>query len=807
MSRLLLSLIFILFYIPSLVAQPYTVSGKVSDSASGEVLPFVNIVINQGKSGGMTDIDGRFKLSSAEAIRTLSLSYVGYEPLSVEVKSNWLNLKLVKREIELPEVTIVAGENPAHRIIRQVVKHRKDNDPFYIPAYAFTSYDKMAFTLVADSLTRTDSLEESTVKLMNVIDNQHLFLMESVAIHHYRYPGHPHDSIIATRISGFKDPLFAFLISQLQSTSFYDETIDIAGNQYVNPVSRGTEKYYFFALRDTLSGEQAGDSTFVISYKPRPGKNFDGLRGLLYISNQGWAISNVIAEPARQDETLLVNIQQMYQRLENGQWFPVQLNTEITINNIDLGKARLVGMGKSYRQNIRLNEDTKRNWPSDVVTRVLPDAAYRTEEYWNQYRTDSLSRKDLNTYRIIDSLGQAHHFDRMGRGMSALSSGRLPIGMIELDLNRLFRYNKYEGIYLGIGMHTSDRFSQVFKTGGYLGYGFRDEKLKWGADMGVRLRKLAHSRIGLSYSDDLAETAQTEFLGDAKSALNSWEFRNFYIEMMDRVQSTRFTWSFIPIPHVDFHLGIEQAVKKALYPYGFQHTSTQNLVVLSQKHTFGKLVAGLRFAPGEKFISDQYDRIQARKPNPESWLQYTFSRKDFLNGDFTYHRMDFKTKYSINYRFFGKTTLWLRASWMDKAAPQSEMINGYGSAGSGFSLYAPGSFTTMMAGEFLNDRFVGIFITHSFGKILYQNPNFQPEPSVVFNFGIGGLERPDLHYLSLFKTMEKGYTEAGLLIDNILSSPLSGIGCGVFYKAGAYSNATISKNFMFRLTLNYKISN
>lgn len=807
MARFLLLFTLLIFYISSALAQPFSVSGKVSDSASGEVLPFVNIIINQGKSGGMTDIDGRFNLSSTEVIRTLSLSYVGYDPLVVEVKGGWLTVKLVKREIELPEVTIIAGENPAHRIIRQVVLHRKDNDPFYIPAYAFTSYDKMAFTLVADSLTRQDSLEENTAKLLNVIDNQHLFLMESVATHHYRYPGHPHDSIIATRVSGFKDPLFVFLISQLQSTSFYDETINIAGNQYVNPVSRGAEKYYFFALRDTLFGEQTDDTTFVISYKPRPNKNFDGLRGLLYISNQGWAISNVIAEPARQDEKLLVNIQQMYQRLENGQWFPVQLNTEITMNSLDLGKARLVGMGKSYRQNIRLNADAKRNWPTDIVTQVLPDAAYRSEEYWNQYRTDSLSRKDLNTYRIIDSLGQAHHFDRMGRGLSALSSGRLPMGMLELDLNRLLRYNKHEGVYLGLGMHTSDRFSQVLKTGGYLGYGFRDEKLKWGADVAVRLRKLAQSRFSFSYSDDLAETAQTEFLGDEKSALNAWEFRNFYIELMDRVQSTRFAWSFIPIPHIDFHLGIEQSVKEALYPYGFQQKSAEYMVVLSRKHTFGKFMAGLRFAPGEKFIRDQYDRIQARKPNPESWLQYTFSGKDFLNGDFTYHRLDFKTKYSVNYRFLGKTTLWLRASWMDKAVPQSEMINGYGSAGNGFSLYAPGSFSTMMPGEFLNDRFVGIFFTHSFGKIFYQNPNFQPEPSVVFNFGIGGLKQPDLHYLSAFKTMERGYTEAGLLVDNILSSSVSGIGCGILYRAGAYSNSTISKNFMFRLTLNYKINN
>lgn len=807
MPRFLLLFLSVIFCLPSLMAQHFTVSGKVSDSATGEVLPFVNIIINHGKSGGMTDIDGRFRLNSTEAVHTLSFSYVGYERQEAEVNTAWLNVKLKKQQIELPEVTILAGENPALRIIRQVVWHRKENDPFYIPAYAYTSYDKMVFTLATDSLTKQDSLEENTAKILNTIENQHLFLMESVANHHYRYPGYHHDSIIATRISGFKDPLFVFLISQLQSTSFYEETINIAQNKYINPASRGAEKYYFHALQDTLTGELPGDTTFVISFRPRPNKNFDGLRGMLYISNQGWAIRNVIAEPAHQDEKLLINIQQMYECLENGQWFPVQLNTEITINNIELGKTRLVGKGKSYRENIRLNEDTRRKWPADMVTSVLPEAANRDEAYWSKYRSDSLTLKDINTYRIIDSLGRVHHFDRMGHAFAALSSGKLPVGKLELDLNRLFRYNKYEGWYLGVGLHTGDNFSQVIKTGGYLGYGIRDESLKWGADISISLRQLMHSRLGLSCSDDLAETAGTVFLGDEKSVLNAWEFRNFYIEKMNRVKSTRLFWSFNPFPYVDLHLGVEQSYVQALYPYGFEQISTENLVVLSDKHTFGKLKAGIRLATGQKFIRNQFERIQARKPNPETWLQYTYSGKNFLNGDFTYHRLDIKTKYTIDYRFLGKTTLWVRASWMDKPAPQSEMINGYGSAGRGFSLFAPGSFSTMYPDEFLNDRFLGIFINHSFGKFFRTNPNFQPEPVLVFNFGIGGLKQPEVHYLASFKTMEKGYTETGLLINNLLNSPVSGIGCGVFYRSGAYSSHDISKNFMFRLTLNYYLNN
>ena len=68
-------------------AQPLTISGRVMDAETGESLAFVNIVINESRQGGATDIDGRFRFDAYQHVDYLKLTYVGYEPVLFHVKN------------------------------------------------------------------------------------------------------------------------------------------------------------------------------------------------------------------------------------------------------------------------------------------------------------------------------------------------------------------------------------------------------------------------------------------------------------------------------------------------------------------------------------------------------------------------------------------------------------------------------------------------------------------------------------------------------------------------------------------------
>ena len=62
-------------------------------------------------------------------------------------EANNLVIHLRRSATELREIVILAGENPAHRIIQKVIENRDKNDPEQLKSFSYTSYDKMIFTI------------------------------------------------------------------------------------------------------------------------------------------------------------------------------------------------------------------------------------------------------------------------------------------------------------------------------------------------------------------------------------------------------------------------------------------------------------------------------------------------------------------------------------------------------------------------------------------------------------------------------------------------------------------------------------
>ncbi len=104
--------------------------------------------------------------------------------------------------------------------------------------------------------------------------------------------------------------------------------------------------------------------------------------------------------------------------------------------------------------------------------------------------------------------------------------------------------------------------------------------------------------------------------------------------------------------------------------------------------------------------------------------------------------------------------------------------------------------------EFLSNRYAFLFYAHNFGKLLWRPKKFSPEFVVATNIGFGDLDHSEYHKGVSFKTMEKGYFESGLLINNLLNmSGIYTIGLGAFYRYGAYNLPDMADNFAYKVTL------
>ncbi|MCD4679397.1 MAG: DUF5686 and carboxypeptidase regulatory-like domain-containing protein [Bacteroidales bacterium] len=780
-------------------AQNYSVSGKVIDSESKEPLAFVNIVVNNGKYGGATDIDGKFLLYSPKQITSLKFSYVGYEALNIPITTSDQSLLIRLKSIsyDLSEVVIIPGENPADRIIKKTIENRDLNDPEKINSFSYTSYDKMIFTADMDSMESLNLFIDSfDIKLKSFVDEQHLFLMETVAKRKFLAPDKSYQKVIASRVSGFKDPLFVFLISQMQSFSFYKPMITIFDKNYINPIGKGSLNKYFFLLEDTTYYNK--DTVFIISFRPGKNKNFDGLKGLLYINTHGFAIQNVIAEPTVDESDIGIKIQQMYELIDGEKWFPVQLNTDLTFNNNTANSYKFIGQGKSYLRDIVLNEEFVKREFNNIEIDVDPDAVFRNEDYWNKYRTDSLDQMEIKTYHVIDSIGKKYKFDKLAKSFDALLTGKIPWGVIDLDIDKFLRYNDHEGIYLGFGLHTNDRISQFFKIGGYWGYGFCDKTAKYGGDLQLLLYKNSDVNLKFSYINDVSESGSVSYFDRSENLLSNESLRDFLIQRMDRTMIKKVDVGFRAFNYLKINIGFSQSRKNPTYDYYFGNTD-DNVTIGVNEFNFTELNLGFRYAYNEKFIRNTRKKISLGTHYPVIHFQYSRGFDNILDGEYSYDRFDVRITKSVYIKYIGRSSFLLNSGYINGNIPATDLYNGHGSYRN-FTILAPFSFATMRMNEFLVSKYVSLYYQHNFGNLLFKTRIFNPEIAIAANAGFGWLDHPQSHYEIDVQSFERGYYEAGLLLNKIIDFGFYNYGVGVFYRLGTYSFEETNRNIAWKIS-------
>ncbi len=791
------------------MAQNGQLTGKISDEESGEPLAFVGLVVNEGKFGGYSDIDGKFYLRSSEPIRTITASYVGYETREIQVGQGTRNLvfSMKRTSIELNEVIILPKENPAHRIILNATGNRVINDPFKLSSFSYTAYEKLVFTSDLDSISHIDTLtaDSGLIKARKFFDNQYFALIENVVQRSFQYPQKSLQKVIATKISGLKDPIFVFLLSQLQPVSFYDDVISIMDQSLINPISKGSTSRYFFQIRDTITFPDSRDTTYVIFFRPFKGTNFEGLTGLLYINSGTWAIQNVIAHPSRDEGALGIRIQQMYEKVDGIHWFPVQLNTDLTFRNVEITTKgdstkgyHVVGKGRSYLKDIEINGVTNKRDFSQVEIFVDPDASRREKEFWDQFRVDSLTTKEQKTYDYMDSLGRAENFDRKTRNIETMLTGKLPVGFLDLEMNKLFRYNEYEGSYFGLGLVTNRKISDKFRLGGYWGYGLNDKVQKYGGTFSCFPVPGQELEFRLMYKYDIRESGGVTFFDD-NSVILYERFRNFLIQKMDYDETRQASITFRTLKYVKIFTALNLRKCYTGYPYYFSEREG----VSNDFHStfrFTEALVGIRFAYKEKFLKNARTQISMGTNYPLVWFQYGRGLRDVFNGEYAYDHLDVKVTKSFFIKYLGKSSFCMNLGMVIGKVPYTTLYNGNGSYRQ-FTIYTPNSFSTMRMNEFLSDQYAALYITHNFGKLLVRYENFKPEIAVATNIAFGSLKEKNVHHLVDYKTLDKGYFESGVLFNNLLSLGLSSFGIGGYYRYGSYALPRWQDNVSMKFSL------
>ena len=803
-------------------AQNWEIRGKINDSQTGKPLPFVNIVLDNSRNGTATDIDGNFSLSIPPGEHTLNLSYIGYEKKSVSIHPShpFIIVMLLETSAELQEVSITPGENPAHRIIKKAVENKDKNNPQNLPSFSYRTYSKFIATINPDSIdTHIDTsvvntldssyttYDSSSFKLAKAMEKQYLFMMETVTERQYLPPSRDNETVLATRVSGFKNPLFSLLITQLQSFSFYGDYISIAGEDFLNPITPGSTKRYFFIIEDTTYNSPE-DTVYIISFRPRPNYGFKPMKGVVYINTSDWAIQSVLAEPV-ENQGARISIEQRYREYAPHIWFPDQLSANIRFSSIQLNGVQPIALMRTYLKDVKIGEDLKKKNISRAEVTIDELAVSNADKILAEYRVDTISKKEQNTYHVLDSIGKASNLDRKLLILTTLLQGKIPVKFLDIDIGRVVGYNNYEGFRLGLGAHTNARFSRWFKVGGYFGYGFKDQVWKYGWDSEITLNKYSNLKLLGGYQYDIFESGGIHFIQEPDTRLLSNDYRNLFITQFDETSRYFAGLTYDPTPNSHLKIITQRENRFTIgdYLYDKNRNGDQNL---ENGFNYFEIIGGLRWAPQEKFVEGpDFGKLTFQTGYPLIYLQYTRGLSGVWNSEFDYDKIDLRLEHRIKTIAFGVSTIQLQGGTVLQDVPYSKLYVGTANTVSSddfwkkLNLADRNSFETMRFNEFLSDTYVQVLLRQDFKTLLFRREKFAPDIELVARGLWGSLRSPGLHYNLPAQAPEKGYYEAGLELNKLYSSTLLNVGLGFYYRMGAYSLPTFGENFALKITSKY----
>lgn len=397
----------------------------------------------------------------------------------------------------------------------------------------------------------------------------------------------------------------------------------------------------------------------------------------------------------------------------------------------------------------------------------------------------------------MDSVGKKHNFDYKLKLFSKLANGKIPVSYVDIDFIKIYGYNKFEGSRLSIGLNTNEKLSQYFSLGGFIGYGFKDEKYKYGGQLVFDLYKNNEVQLKISYQDNLKE-AGFDLIEDYSKLSFSDYLRSYIGYRFENCIEKKAEFSFRTLRF--FKVSTSLSLKKfsPTYSYLYKGSTLSN-------YQADEMQINIKYAHGLEIATWGNQRIVNYEGNPIINITYKRGLNWFDKQSFQYNRIETTIDFTAYNGRIGQSIFRLASGFIDQSLPYGLLFTGEGSKNTDMPLLINKSFQTMSPYEFLSDKYVNLFYSHNFGSLLFSTKKFKPQLVVVQNSGWGALNNAEYHGID-FKKKNKIYLESGLIINNILrlnyvNMFYFGFGVGGFYRYGYYGNDNYQDNLAFKLSI------
>ena len=724
--------ILLLFFISfTTYAQNYTITGKVFDVDSREPLPFVPVLIKGTTVGGTSDFDGRFIIKTTKLGDSIVASYMGYKKTTRAIKvgiNQEVNMPMVLEGVNLLEVVVKPGENPAHRIIRNVIANKIVNDRSRLGAYQYETYNKVEFDLNRIPKEMQNRKLFKPVKfIFENVDSVNsgekpslpIFIVESISDFYFRTnPTLKKEVIKASKLTGLENTSISAVMGDMyQNINIYDNNILVFNKQFTSPISDNGFFYYKYYLEDSLF---IGNTwCYHIRFKSKRPQELC-FSGNMWIADSTWALKRLemtIPKDANINFINAANIIQEYNRVDNT-WMlsKDRLIIDFALNAKKIG---IYGRKTTSYKNFEINKpkDTKFYEFGDKIV-VEDSASLRTAAFWDTNRHDSLSVREKKIYHMIDTIKSLPVYKTWVDILTLFVSGYKEVNNFEIGpYFNLVSYNRVEGLRLRFGGRTSTKFSKWYQLEGYVAYGTKDEKYKYSIGFKSFISKKKHrSMVGMNFKSDYEILGQSQN-GFSQDNIFASLFRTSPLTNLTRVDNVNAWFEKDWIDGLSSKITFAGRTIRPLAANTYHYYKNDGSVGTKEFINNTEIRVNVRFAYKEKFINGDFRRLSLGTKWPVIQVNYAKSLQNAFKGEYDYQKVVLKLSDRIRLvSLLGYTDYTAEVGQIFGAVPYPLMeLHG----GNETYVYDALSYNMMKYYEFASDKYAAVGLFHHFEGLFF----------------------------------------------------------------------------------------
>ena len=560
------------------------IKGTVTDK-EGAPLSSVSVYLNNTFTGTTTNDNGDYILDIKKPGKyAVVFQIIGFTTLKKEVNITSfpfeLDIVLEEENVQLKEIVISTKDNPANRIIRNVIANKDKNTDKY-SKYTAKFYSRGLYKI-------KDAPEKFLGQTMGDfgggLDSTRsgiVYLSETVSeINFQKKPKKFKEKIIASKVSG-KDNGISFNRAEDANINFYENSVEF-GNDLISPVSINAFNYYKFKLEGSFY-DNNGKLINKIKLIPKR-KNDRVFNGFLYIVEDDWALYGAdVSVTGAQVNIPIVDVLHLKQNynysVENDAWVLISQSIDF---KVDAFGFKFDGRFSAAYSAYNFSPNFSKNTFSNEVLSFEQNATKKDTVFWNKLRPVPLTKEEVKDYLIKDSIKRVRkskiYLDSINKKQNKLNllspitgyTYRNSFEKWSLSFNGLLgnsNFNTVQGVNTTLGFNYFKRLNdkgERWNSGVKANYSFSEKRIRPTFFFTKKWNYISRPQIGVSGGVTTAQFNDREPISALDNTIRSLYLRDNYFKIYEK-EFAKITYSEEIKNGIFFSTSLEYANRKPLF--------------------------------------------------------------------------------------------------------------------------------------------------------------------------------------------------------------------------------------------------